>query len=82
MEKWQLQKAKNKLSEVVNLAIIQGPQTITRRGADAVVILSFKDYRKLIKPKESLVDFFQKSPFAGVKLDTERNKDLAREINL
>ena len=29
---WQLQDAKNKLSEVIDRALKQGPQLITRRG--------------------------------------------------
>jgi prevent-host-death family protein len=29
---WQLQDAKNKLSEVIERALRQGPQLITRRG--------------------------------------------------
>lgn len=35
---WNLAVAKNKLSEVVNLALTAGPQTITRRRDSAVVI--------------------------------------------
>jgi len=79
---WQLQEAKNKLSEVVDKALKDGPQTITRRGQRAVVVVSVKDYENLVKPKKSLVDFFQNSPLYGVELDIERVKDYAREIHL
>ena len=63
--KWQLQDAKNRLSEVVRKAREEGPQTITLHGADAVVV-DAHDYEKLVrKPQGSLVEFFQRSPLKG-----------------
>lgn len=82
MNKWQLQEAKNKLSEVVNKAINRGPQIITRRGTDTVVILSMKEYKKLKKPRTNFVEFLRKSPLVGMELDLERNKDIAREVEI
>ncbi len=38
--KWQLQDAKNRLSEVVRKARSEGPQVITLHGADAAVVIS------------------------------------------
>ncbi len=32
MAQWQLQEAKNKFSEVIDKAIKDGPQVVTRRG--------------------------------------------------
>ncbi len=66
MQTWQLQEAKNRLSEVVDKALDQGPQVITRRGAETAVVLSIKDYRKMRQPETDLVDFFQRSPLAEV----------------
>ena len=37
---WQLQEAKNKLSELVKAARRAGPQTISVRGKGAVVVVS------------------------------------------
>ena len=39
---WNLAEAKNRLTEVVNLALTEGPQTITRRN-DTVVVVSAAD---------------------------------------
>ena len=36
---WQLQEAKNKLSEVVDQAIAEGPQVITRRGEEVAIVI-------------------------------------------
>lgn len=80
MGQWQLQEAKNKFSEVVDKALQDGPQVVTRRGVKTVVILSVKDYQKLKKPKSNLVDFFRKSPLKGINLDLERTKDYPREV--
>ena len=79
---WQLQEAKNRLSEVVEKALSQGPQVVSRRGKDTVVVLSIEDYRKMSKPKESLVDFFRNSPLRGLDLDISRNSDLPRKVEL
>jgi len=40
---WQLHDAKNKFSEVVDCAITQGAQIVTRRGKKVVVILAFEE---------------------------------------
>ena len=37
---WQLQEAKNRFSEVVSRALTEGPQTVTRRGTEVVVVVS------------------------------------------
>jgi prevent-host-death family protein len=37
---WQLQEAKNRFSQVVERALKQGPQIITRHGIEAVIVLS------------------------------------------
>ena len=78
--RWQLQDAKNRFSELVEKAINLGPQTVTKRGVEAVVVMSFDEYRKLTKPKSNLVDYFKNSPLHDVELDLERDKDLPREI--
>jgi len=44
MTTWQLQDAKNRFSAVVNAALSGQPQTVTRRGAPAVVVLAVEEY--------------------------------------
>ncbi len=82
MHSWQLQEAKNRLSEVVDKALHQGPQVITRRGTETAVVLSIEEYQKLRQPETDLVDFFQASPLVDVDLDLERTRDTGREIEL
>jgi antitoxin Phd len=77
---WQLQDAKNKLSEVVNKAQSNGPQEITRHGKKTAVVLSFDDYRRMKKPQGSLVEFFRNSPLVGMEL--KRIRDFPRKVEL
>ena len=45
---WQLQTAKARFREVFGRARSEGPQRITRRGKEAVVVLSTKQYGRLV----------------------------------
>lgn len=77
---WQIQEAKNRFSELLEDAETQGPQIVTRHGAEKAVVLSIADYRRLQEPAGSLVDFFRRSPLSGLDLDFEDRADLGREI--
>ncbi len=79
---WALQDAKNRFSEVVEDALHKGPQWITRRGRDAVVVLSVPEYRKMRAKKGSLVAFFRESPLFGQELDLRRSTATARKVDL
>jgi antitoxin Phd len=74
---WQIQDAKNKLSEVITRALKQGPQLITKHGEKTVVVISFTEYEKLRKSQGKLSEFFRASPLAGV--DLSRDKSLPRK---
>jgi prevent-host-death family protein len=79
---WQLAEAKNKFSEVFSRAMKEGPQVITRRGQQAILV-SRADYEKHISipPKKmSLGEFLLQGPsFEGV--DLERDKSEGREVD-
>ena len=77
--KWQIQEAKNKLSEVVDAALVDGPQVITRRGRATAILLSYEDYRKLVVSQQKLSDFFRESPLAGLELDVTRDPSPLRD---
>ena len=83
MTRWQLQEAKNRLSEVVRKATNEGPQVITLRGDDAVVVVAATEYARLTRrPKRSLVEFLRDSPLGKVKLDLSRSRDTGRSVDL
>jgi len=79
---WQLQDAKSKFSQLVDKAMHNKPQIVTKRGQNAVVIISFDDYKEMTTPNMSLVDFFRSSPLIGADLDLSRSTELPREVEL
>ena len=81
-ERWALQDAKNRFSELVDTVLEDGPQVVTRRGVDAVVIIPADTYRKLTRPKGSLVQFLAASPLRGARLDLTRDADTGRGVTL
>lgn len=83
MREWALQDAKARLSEVVRLAMAHEPQEITLRGEPAVVVISREDYRRLIQPRESMVEFMRRSPLYGADdIEFPRDQNLTREVEL
>ena len=79
---WQLQEAKNKFSKVVEDALSEGPQIVTRRGVETVVVMSMDEYRNLNKSDSDLVTFFRESPLYGVELDIDRREKKPRTVEL
>lgn len=78
---WQLQEAKNKLSEVVERAGTEGPQTITRHGVPVAVVVSAEAFRRS-RQEGNLVAFFAQSPLRDVDLDLDRQPDYGRDVEL
>ncbi len=78
---WQLQEAKNKLSEVVERAGAEGPQTITRHGVPVAVVVSAEAFRRS-RQEGNLVEFFAQSPLRDVDLDLDRHPDYGRDVEL
>lgn len=83
MTSWQLQEAKNKLSEVIDRALEEGPQVITRHGVEVVVVMPYTGYRKLTAPGTRLGDFLLASPLrkSDLMISRDPRPDL-REIDL
>lgn len=71
---WQLQEAKSKLSTLVTKAVEEGPQIITRRGVETVVVISYQDYQRLQRPRRKLSELFRNSPLG--ELDLTRDPSL------
>ena len=74
---WQLQEAKNQLSAVVDLALSDGPQTITRHGRPAVVLISVEQYERETH-REKLSAILRDCPVNGWKI--QRDRDAGRTL--
>lgn len=78
-KEWRLYDAKNKFSEVVNLALTVGPQHI-RRNKDEVVLLSKEAFDALSQPPSNFVDFLFTLPCLD-DVNIERDSSLGRECS-
>ena len=47
MKNWAVQDAKARFSEMLETCLKEGPQIITKRGADAAVLVPFADWQRL-----------------------------------
>lgn len=78
---WKLEDAKAKLSELVRLARTRGPQRVTYRGEDAVVVLAVGEFERLASaelPRGSWIQFLQSSGLGDI--DVTREQDRGREV--
>lgn len=79
---WQLQQAKSKFSELVRRTLEEGPQTITRHGRDAVVMVSGEEYRRLTgERKPDFKEFLMSAPNTP-ELEIYRDDSAPREVQL
>jgi len=78
---WQVQEAKQKFSQLVQRAIDEGPQVVTRHGEEVVVVLAAEEFRRLTGRTLDFKDFLLSGPDLN-ELDLERARDLPRDIDL
>jgi antitoxin Phd len=66
---WKLEDAKARFSELVRQARERGPQRVTVRGKEAVVVLAAEDYARLAPAavRPTLAALFADSPFARLE---------------
>lgn len=80
---WSVQDAKNKFSAVVEAARRDGPQTVTKRGEPAVVVVAAEEFERLRKldemPHMNFVEFLLSGPKSD-DFDIERTDIKPRDI--
>lgn len=81
MSKWQLHDAKAKLSELIELALSEGPQVITRHGRERVVILSIEEFQKLEAAKPDFREYLLSGPKSD-DFEIDRPRDTGRPVDL
>jgi prevent-host-death family protein len=47
MKSWPVQDAKARFSELLDICLREGPQMVTKRGADAAVLVPAKEWQRL-----------------------------------
>jgi prevent-host-death family protein len=63
---WQLQEAKNKLSQLIKLAAEGEPQTVTVYGKPTAVIVSAEEYARLTRPPAGKLSAALLAPDNGI----------------
>lgn len=81
-EEWGIAEAKARFSEMIDRALSDGPQTITRNGRRTVIVVSADEWARRGRRQGSLADFFASSPLRGSDLRIERPQDGPRDITL
>ncbi|HTZ87841.1 MAG TPA: type II toxin-antitoxin system Phd/YefM family antitoxin, partial [Solirubrobacteraceae bacterium] len=79
---WSVAEAKARLSELLDLALNDGPQAITRRGREIAVVVSTEEWHRKTSRSGSLAEFLAGSPLRGSDLDIERVDAPARDAVL
>lgn len=77
---WTVAEAKAKFSEVIDKARKSGPQTITKNGQTAAVVVSVEEWERKTHRPGNLAEFFAESPLRGSGLKVRRTKDGPRKI--
>ena len=80
--RWKLEDAKARFSEVVRHAREEGPQRVSVRGHDVVVVMSVEEFERLMpgKPRAPFVEFMESLHLGG--LDLDREADRGRDVEL
>jgi prevent-host-death family protein len=79
---WKIKDARANFSELIDRAMRDGPQLVTRNGKKAVVVVSAEDWERRNRHRGDLVDFFANSPLREEGVGIERVTDYPRDIEL
>ena len=79
---WTVAEAKAKFSEVIDRAMSDGPQTITRSGRTAAVLVGAEEWHRKTARIGNLAEFLAQSPLRQSGLKIRRLKQRPRKTDL
>lgn len=79
---WTVAEAKASLSELIEAAQADGPQTITKHGRTAVVVVDAQEWERKTRRTGNLAEFFAASPLRKSELKVRRATDRPRKVVL
>ena len=79
---WPVADAKAHFSEMIDRALSEGPQVVTRNGKRTVVVVPLEEWERRVKRHGNLADFFAASPLRNSPLKVERSRDVSRKVSL
>jgi prevent-host-death family protein len=82
--RWRLQDAKARFSELVRRARRDGPQHVTVRGRDEVVVVAAEEFHRLKGDRTgvALVETMQASPYREIDIEPRRERLPVRDVTL
>lgn len=81
MQTWAVQDAKSRFSEFLDACLAKGPQVVTRRGAEAAVLVPVDVWRRLqAAAKPSLKDLLLSDQGRGDLVLPERGQARRRRV--
>jgi prevent-host-death family protein len=82
IDSWTVAEAKARFSELLDQARSKGPQTITKHGRTAAVVVSAEEWERKSKRTGNLAEFFASSPLRASGIEVKRRKDRPRKVGL
>jgi len=82
LQSWTVAEAKAKFSEIIERAMSEGPQTITRNGHTAAVVVGADEWQRKTRRVGNLAEFFAQSPLRESGLNIRRIKQRPRKFAL
>lgn len=79
---WTVAEAKARFSEVLDRAAKRGPQTVTRHGRTAAVVVAAEEWERKTRRHGNLAEFLASSPLRGSALKVKRRRDRPRTTEL
>jgi antitoxin Phd len=79
MRTWPLQEARTHFRDLVDSALDEGPQRITRHGKQAVIVVSEEEWDRRVRPRRSFADLLAESPLTADDIPPRRPARVVRE---
>jgi prevent-host-death family protein len=79
---WSVAEAKARFSQLIEQAQSKGPQTITKHGEVAAVVVSAQEWSRKTKRIGNLAEFFANSPLRNSGIKVARKNDRPRKVDV
>ena len=81
-DSWTVADAKAKFSQLIDQAAKDGPQTVTRNGRRAAIVVAPEEWDRKTRRVGNLAEFFRDSPLRSSKVKIERRRDRPSKVKL
>ena len=79
MSEWQVQDAKARFSELLNITLKNGPQVVTRRGIAAAVLVPIDEWRRQQTDLPSRTEAIRRLVELGLKAKSAKKREAPKQ---